>query len=231
MSFRTKVSAIAITAAACVMFAPAALASSGPVQVTGKQLKTALLPASDFQPDYKAVSELDSGSKLEHGPAFKILSQSCANFWLFIGTVGGFGDTAYAGDQVTPKGASASVFENFSQDVFQFASTHAAAVFYGQLTAKFRSCPSATSSDAKSGTMKRTVRFQSTHVGGHQAVRLVESLAFSTVPGPPLTIFALWTLDGTDLYLISTTPLSISSPQPAQAPLTLKLISRVSALR
>jgi hypothetical protein len=38
----------------------------------------------------------------------------------------------------------------------------------------------------------------------------------------------LWTLDGTDVYLINTTSANASSPQPA---LTLKLIARVSALR
>jgi hypothetical protein len=36
---------------------------------------------------------------------------------------------------------------------------------------------------------------------------------------------------GTDIYMISTTPLSIPSPKPAQASLTLKLIARVSHLR
>ena len=65
MSFRSKVSAIAITAAACIVFAPAAMASSGPVRVTGKQLKSALLPASDFLAGYSAGAELDSGRKLE----------------------------------------------------------------------------------------------------------------------------------------------------------------------
>jgi hypothetical protein len=175
MSFRTKVSAIAITAAACVMFAPAALASSGPVQVTGKQLKTALLPASDFQPGYKAGTELDSGRALERRIVFKLSSMSCANFWVFIGVVGGFGDTAYASDLVTSPTGAAPVVENFTQAVYQFASTHAAS-FYGQLTAKFRSCRSMTSSDPKDGgTMKQTVRSQSTRVGGHQAVQLVES--------------------------------------------------------
>ena len=60
MSFRTKVSAIAVTAAACMLFAPAAMASSGPIQVTGRQLKSALLPASDFLAGYSAGAELDS---------------------------------------------------------------------------------------------------------------------------------------------------------------------------
>lgn len=96
MSFRTKVSAIAVTAAACMLFAPAAMASSGPIQVTGRQLKSALLPASDFLASYSAGAELDSGRKLEHGTVFKLPSMSCKNFWLFIGVVGGFGETSYS---------------------------------------------------------------------------------------------------------------------------------------
>ena len=232
MSFRTKLSAIAITAAACVVFAPAALASSGPVQVTGKQLKPALLPASDFLPGYAAGSELDSGRKLEHGTVFKVPSMSCKNFWLFIGIVGGFGDTAYAGDLIDTKSTSATVFETFSQTVYQFASTHAAASFYSQLNAKYRSCRTVTTSDGKNSSVRRTVRSQSKqHVGGHQAVQLVEAVSVSGVPGAPLLTYVLWTIDGADVYMISTTPLNVSSPKPAQASLTLKLIARVSHLR
>lgn len=85
MSFRCKVSAIAVTAAACMVLAPAAMASSGPVQVTGKQLKSALLPASDFLAGYSVGNEDDSGRKLEHGTLFKVPSMSCKNFWLLIG--------------------------------------------------------------------------------------------------------------------------------------------------
>jgi len=44
-------------------------------------------------------------------------------------------------------------------------------------------------------------------------------------------IYVLWTIDGADVYMISTTPLSISAPKPAQASLTLKLIARVTHLR
>ena len=100
MSFRSTVSAIAITAAACVMLAPAAMASSGPVQITGHQLKSALLPASDFLAGYTVGNEDDSGRQLEHRTVFKVPSLSCRNFWLVIGAVGGFGETAYAGDLI-----------------------------------------------------------------------------------------------------------------------------------
>jgi PknH-like extracellular domain len=232
MSFRSTVSAIAITAAACVLLAPAAMASSGPVQVTGHQLKSALLPASDFLAGYTVGDENDSGRQLEHRTVFKIGSLNCRNFWLLIGTVGGFGESAYAGDLIDTKPTSVTVFETFNQAVYQFASTHAAASFYSQLSAKYRSCRTVASSDGQGGTLKRIVRSQSKQrVGGHQALLLVDLLSDSEVAGPALDTYVLWTIDGADIYLVSTMPLSIPSPKPAQSSLTLKLISRVRALR
>jgi hypothetical protein len=232
MSFRARATAIAITAAACMMLAPAAMASSGPVQVTGKQLKSALLPASDFLTGYSVGAENDSGRKLVHRTLFKVPSMSCQNFWLVIGVVGGFGDTAYASDLIDTKSTSVTVFETFSQIVLQFASTHAAASFYSQLNAKYRSCRTVTQSDGQGGSLRRTVRSQSKQrVGGHQAVQLVESVSVSKVPGPPLLTYVLWTIDGTDVYMMSTTLLNVPSPKPAQASLTLKLIARVIHLR
>jgi hypothetical protein len=78
----------------------------------------------------------------------------------------------------------------------------------------------------------RTVRSQSKQrVGGHQAEQLVESVSVSQVAGPPLLTYVLWNIDGTDVYMISTTLLNVPSPKPAQASLTLKLIARVSHLR
>jgi len=232
MSFRSKVSVIAITAAAAMMFAPAAMALSEPVQVTGHQLKSALLPASDFLAGYSVGSEDDSGRHLEHGTVVKLPSQSCQDFWILIGVVGGFGETAYAGDLIDTKSTSVTVFETFNQAVYQFASTHAAASFYSQLNAKYRSCRTVTSSDGQGGSLRRTVRSQSKQrVGGHQALLVVDAASDSKVAGPALDTYSLWTIDGADIYLISTMPLSVPSPRPAQASLTLKLISRVGALR
>ena len=48
MSFRARVVASAALATASFLLAPSALAASHPVQVTGNQLKSALLPASAF---------------------------------------------------------------------------------------------------------------------------------------------------------------------------------------
>jgi len=232
MSFRTKVGAIAVAAAACVLLAPAAMASSGPVQVTGKQLKSALLPASDFQPGYTASNENDSGRKLEHRSFYQLSSMKCQTFWTLIGEAPGFGDTAFAGNLVEDKTATASVFEIFEQSVYQFASSHAASSFYSQLNAKYRSCRSTSASDTQGGTLRWLVRTQAKqHVGSHQAVLLVERTSDSKVAGGALTTDVLWTIDGTDVYMISTTLVTTPTPQPTQSSLTLKLIARVAALR
>ena len=89
MSFRVKASAIAVSAAICTLLAPAAMASAGvshaPVQVTGKKLKSALLPPTRFQPGYSTIFAGNSGGRLEHGAVFHIPSMKCVNFWNFIG--------------------------------------------------------------------------------------------------------------------------------------------------
>ena len=233
MSLRAKASVIAVTTAACMLLAPAAMASShGPVQVTGKQLKSALLPASDFVPGYTVSAETDTGRKLEHITLFNLRTMSCKDFWLFIGTAFGFGDTAFASDLVVDKTGTKNPEEIFNQSVYQFASSRAASSFYGQVNAKYRSCRSVSGSDGSGGTLRRTLHSQSKErVGGHQATQIVEYSADSKIPGPPLRIYVLWTLVGTDVYVISTTPLTPGSPQPTQSSLTLKLIARVGALR
>jgi PknH-like extracellular domain len=233
MSLRVKVSAIAITAAACVVFAPAAMASShGPIQVTGKQLRSALLPASEFVAGYVASNIADSGSKLEHLTRYRVPSMSCRNFWTFAGVVQGFGETAFATDLVDNKAGVASVDEVFDQSVYQFASTHGASVFYNQLNAKYRSCRSVTEPDGNGGTLRVTVHSQSKRlVGGHQAVQIVAYFSDSKLKGVLVKFDVLWTMAGADIYMIDTTLLNTASPHPTQSSLTLKLIARVRALR
>src|SRR6266480_4299158 len=76
MPFRVKASAIAVSAAICTLLAPAAMASAGvshaPVQVTGKKLKSGLLPPTRFQPSYSTIFASKSGK----APILEIFSQS-----------------------------------------------------------------------------------------------------------------------------------------------------------
>jgi hypothetical protein len=236
MSFRAKACAAAV-AAACVLFAPAAMASPGvshaTVQVTGKQLqKNGLLPPSHILPGYTTIFSNNSGGKLEHGTAFHIPSLKCSDFWSWIGTVDGFGDTAFATESAAAKEGQGSVIEIFGQSVYQLASSHAATSFFGQVNAKYKSCRTVRVKDGKGGTLKRTVHArQALRVGGHQSLLLTEYLWDSRVKGPPLVTFALWTLDGTDVYMVNSQVITVSSPKPTLSSLMLKLIPRVRALK
>ena len=233
MSIRAKVTAVAVTAAACVLLAPAAMAAThSPVQVTGKQLKSALLPASDFVAGYKTTAEGDSGRTLEHLLLNNVPSMSCKDFWATAGMVFGFGETAFAGDLVADKTGMLSPHELFNQGVYQFASTRAAASFFAKITTKYRSCRSLTESDGSGGTLRETVHSATKQrVGGHQALQIIQFITDSKVSGPAVPVYLLWTINGTDVYFINTTLLDSSSPQPTQSSLTLKLIARVTALR
>jgi PknH-like protein len=234
VSFRVKAGAIALTAAAGLLLAPTAMAASrGPVQVTGKQLRSALLPGSDFLSSYGVLAGSDSGGKLEHSAMFDLASMPCFAFWPDLGVVAGLGDTAFAFDAIAPKPSSVpNVIEIFDQAVYQFASTHAASSWFAALNGRYRSCPNVTVKNPDESAFRYTVLSRSKqHVGGHQALRLTENVTNLKVGGSPSMIDVLWTLDGTDVYMITTTLANTTSPQPAQSSLTLELIARVSALR
>ena len=236
MSFRVKASAIAVSAAVCMLLAPTAMASAGvshaPVQVTGKKLKTALLPPTRFQPGYSTIFAGNSGGKLEHGAVFHIPSMKCVNFWNFIGHVKGFGETAFATESATSKSGKAPILEIFSQAVYQSASHHAATVLNGQISAKYKSCKSVSFSDGHGGTIRETVHARKAErVGGHPSLLLTEYLTDSRIGGPPVVTVALWTVAGPDVYMFSSQLLNVHSPKPTLSSLMLKLIARVRALK
>ena len=112
------------------------------------------------------------------------------------------------------------------------ASSHSASSFFGEVNARYRSCRSVTEPFSGGGTITYSVHSQSEqHVDGHQAVQLVEYVSFSKAGGPPTVTYVLWTIDGTDICVLTTNPLNTKSPQPTQSSLMLKLIARVGALR
>ena len=236
MSFRVKAGAIAVSAAVCMLLAPAAVASAGvshaPVQVTGKKLKTALLPPTRFQPGYSTIFAGNSGGRLEHGTVFHIPSMKCVNFWNFIGHVKGFGETAFATESATSKSGKAPILEIFSQAVYQSASHHAATVLNGQISAKYKSCKSVSFSDGNGGTIRETVHARKAErVGGHPSLLLTEYLTDTKVKGVRVVTKALWTIVGTNVYMIDSDLLNVTSPKPTLSSLMLKLIARVRALK
>jgi hypothetical protein len=236
MSIRSKAGAVAVAAAMCTLLAPAAIAAPGlshsPAQVTGKKLKTGLLAPTGFLPGYKTLFTSNSGGSLEHSTTFRIPSMKCADFWLFNGNVKGFGETAFATETATSKSVTAPVQELFQQSVYQLASNHAATTFDSQIGAKYKSCKSVSFSDGQGGKLKQTVHSRVTErVGGHQSLLITIYVTDSKTPGPPLVTKALWTLDGTDVYLVNSELINVTAPKPTVSSLMLKLISRVRALK
>ena len=116
--------------------------------------------------------------------------------------------------------------------MYQFASNHAAATVYAQIGAKYKSCKSVSSSNGRGGTSKQSVHSRvAERVGGHQSLLLTEFFTDSNTPGPPLVTVALWTLDGTDIYMVHSQLLNVHAPKPTLSSLMLKLIPRVRALK
>ena len=236
MSLRVKASAVAASAAICTLLAPAAMASAGvshaTVQVTGTKLKSALLPPTRFQPGYSTIFAANSGRKLEHGTVFHIPTMKCVNFWNFIGHVKGFGETAFATESAASKSGTAPVEEIFSQAVYQSASHHAATVLNGQISARFKSCKSVSFSDGNGGTIHETVHARKAErVGGHPSLLLTQYLTDTKIPGLRVVTKQLWTIAGTNVYMMESQLLNVSSPKPTLSSLMLKLIARVRALR
>jgi hypothetical protein len=229
MSLRAKASAIVAATAALVLLGSAALALTQP---TGKQLEAALIPASGFLPGYLTIFSNNSGGRLEYGTTRRIPPMSCFVFWASIGVDPGYGETAFADEMAGSGSNPVPVAELFEQAVYQFATSRGATSLYNQISAKYRSCRKTSVRDTAGGTLTQLVHARYTErVHGHQALLLVEYLTDSRVPGPPTVTYALWTLDGTDVYLVSSRPFNVPAPAPSLSWITLKLIARVTALR
>jgi hypothetical protein len=232
MLFRAATAAIAALAAAGLLLAPAARASSRSVQVSGNQLKSALLPVSDFGSGLQSLAAVGSGSSLLHRPARgHISSMSCGNFEGTLG-IGTFGETAFAIRGIISSGLSRP--RSYFQSVVQFASTEAAASYYSQAYAKYAKCTDFTetappNSGLGGGSGKFTLHsISKTSIGAYQAFRVGQSAVFSKSPGFSLLANTLVVVAGTDIFYIVSTGLT-NDPVPAS--LMRDQISRVQRLR
>ena len=236
MSLRVLIPAVVIAIAMAMGTVGLAMASSpAPVQVTGAQLESALLPAADFGQHAVAARKVSSGSHLTDKPAVDhIATMSCDKF---LGASGAprFGQTAYAGDVVFVLGLSSGL--NYSQSVFQFARSSAAMALYDQIAAANARCRSVTVR-VKSGpySVSETIRSVSkVMAGGHQALAVRISVTIYQGPGvnAPITSTddVLYTADSVDLFVVSRTYAGSLPRSPAPAAVIVKLIASVQALR
>ncbi|MGD0242623.1 MAG: sensor domain-containing protein [Streptosporangiaceae bacterium] len=242
MSFRARLIATAALATSAFLLVPAAAqaapdtqAATHPVQITGAELKTALLPASTFGSGFKAFGATNSGKSLWPTKAVKHPSaMSCINFEN-AGAVR-YGETAVA--VAVAENNSAITGTNldslnllYDQSVYQFASTKAAAAFYNQAHAKYASCKSFIDKASGDPNGASTITLKSiakTKVGTDQAFQLTQIDHEPGLGGISLKLNTLVTVKGADVFIFVN---GGTANRPVPAKTMLKLISRVAALR
>lgn len=210
---------------------PAALpgATPGAHQVSGTTLKSALLPANGFGSGFKAATAITSGRHLEHGPAlFKVGTMKCGTFRVTVG-LPGFGETASASDHVSS--LVSAELRDYLQSVYQFRTGNAASSFFRAVAAKSAACRTFSFS-AGGQTLRYTTKSVSkTKVGGHQAVLVHQVATSSKTPGFALNTYLLYTLDGADVFIVTSSYTPDRAANPSRGTVTLRLISRAAKLR
>jgi hypothetical protein len=226
MSWRTKIGALSgALIVSGLLLGPAAQAAA-PVQLTGTQLRAALLPASYFPPGYKVQKNgnYTSGSRLEHAPArYHLAAFSCQHYLIYSLPNTGFGETAAAGDIIAVKTAA------FSQSVYQFATPAQAATFYQQFYAFTGRCRSITASYQGTAVRLTTQSISRTHMGRYPAFRAQQT---ESATGLGATINdTTTTLAGTDVYVLDAFGHNKAPTTPTGPAALLALIARVHAAR
>ncbi len=238
MPFRARlVASAAALVTAGFLIAPAAQASSGPVQLNGIQLKSALLPSSSFGSDFQLGSWARSGGALWHKPARShVSSMSCGSFENGDGILG-FGESAVAlsfSNNPNPWPDYPNAMFYWYQSVYQFPSTKAASTYFSQARAKYAKCTDFTESvpaDSVPGSGKLELTTQAMSkagLGKYQAFEVGQLADLSEIPADTINLNTMVTLAGTDVF----TMVSVGGTNdPVPASLMSQLINRVKKLR
>ena len=235
MSLRAKfVASIAVAASAFLIGPAAAQAATHPVQVSGAELKSALLPASTFGSGFKLLVASSSGKSLWDQKAAKhVPTMSCANFESQGLTR--YGESAVATSAILNNGSTnitslSNLNLLYDQTVYQFPSAKAAAAFYNQAHAKFAACKSFSEAVSGDPRGKLTITLKSiatTKVGTHQAFKISQGVGGSGITGVSLNFETLVTVAGADVFVVVD---FTTANQPVPAKTMLKLVNRVKAL-
>ena len=201
--------------------------AASPTQMTGVQLKAALLPASDFPPGYSVLGEQDSGASLAGPRAGVDLNTMSCSYFVSHSTVALVGATAYAAEGLRSRDRSVE----YTQVILRFASPAAAAAVYRDTLAVRHRCPRTTVTE---GGVTGRVTIQGpppADVGGHSSVEIDEAL---TMPGASIVNRTLWSADGQELLEVSvgTIAQGARAPQsPSLRTLMQDLMTTVQAIR
>jgi hypothetical protein len=193
-------------------------------QLTGTELASVLLPASDFPAGFTASSSgaTTSGGSLTTGPAqYPLATISCTEFVQHLGSTG-FGETGMAADSI------AGTNQAFDQAVYQFSSAAEASAFAAGISPLATRCPSF--SAPVSGSATTTMRMKATpgdSVAGRPTVELVQT---ATASGSALTLDTLFTASGVDVFVVSAVGLGTGAPAvPAKETIIYNLMKRQAA--
>jgi hypothetical protein len=197
-------------------------AASG--QLTGTELESVLLPASDFPAGFAASSSgpVSSGGTLTSAAAqYPLATVSCSDFVQHLGSTG-FGETGMASDSIV--GAD----QAYDQVIYQFADASSASAFVSGIQSLAGRCASFTA-PAGTGTTA-TFSLKATpgpSVAGLSSVELVQS---GTVSGSAVTLDTLLVASGVDVFAASGVGLGTGAPAvPAKETIIYNLMKRQAA--
>ena len=197
-------------------------AASG--QLTGTQLESVLLPATDFPPGFAAPSTgpITSGGSLTSGAAtYNLATISCATFIQHLGTVG-FGETAMVSGSIAASGQA------YDQLVYQFATPSAASAFVAGVRSLAGRCGSFTASaNGSAGTFSLRAT-PGAPVGGHPALELLQT---GTLGKSKLVLDTLLCASGVDVFAASGVGVGGAAPPvlPAKDTMVYNLMKRQAA--
>jgi hypothetical protein len=193
-------------------------------QLTGTDLESVLLPASDFPTGYAASSSgpTTSGGSLTSGAAqYPLATISCSNFVQHLGSTG-FGETAMASDSIVGSNQA------YDQAIYQFPTAAEASAFVAGISPLAARCPSfsAPITSSTSSTMKMKAA-PGDSVAGLPTVELVQT---ATANGSALTLDTLFTASGVDVFVVSGVGFGKAAPaDPAKETIIYNLMKRQAA--
>jgi hypothetical protein len=197
-------------------------AASG--QLTGTDLESVLLPASDFPAGFAASSSgpVTSGGSLTSGPAqYPLATVSCSDFVQHLGSTG-FGETAMAADSIV------GTEQAYDQVIYQFPTASEASAFVTGIQPLAGRCTSFTS-PASTGTTA-TFSLKATPGDSVAGLPTVELLQTGTVSGSALTLDTLFAASGVDVFAASGVGLGVGAPAvPAKPTIIYNLMKRQAA--
>jgi hypothetical protein len=193
-------------------------------QLTGTQLESVLLPATDFPAGFATTSggPITSGGSLTTGPAtYNLATISCATFIQHLGTVG-FGETAMVSGSVGDSGQA------YDQLIYQFGTASAASAFVTGIQALAGRCGSFTATaNGSTGTFSLQAA-QGTPVGGHPALEVLQT---GTLAKSKLVLDTLFCASGVDVFAASGVGVggATAPPTPTKATVVYTLMQRQAA--